>query len=232
MIKTDATLNRTAKLAGALYLLMMPLGIFGIVYVPTTLVVAGDAAATAERITEAEWLFRSGIASHLISLVIFIFLILTLYRLLETVNKRRARLMVVLALLGVPMAMFSEIGHLAALIWLDGPADGAFTPAQLQAQAMSFLDLREQSFLVAQIFWGLWLLPLGALVFRSGFLPGWIGVLLVIAGAGYLIDSATQLLSLGFPVVSMFTFVGELALMLWLLIKGVKVEQYEALAAS
>jgi hypothetical protein len=218
------TPDRTARLAGALYLAMMPLGVFGILYVPTVLVVPGDAAATAERIAASEGLFRSGIVSHLLSQVVFVFLVLTLFRLLEAVNALLARLMVVLALLGIPIAMMSEVSQLAALMVLDGRVSGTLTQEQIRMHAMSLLDMRSQTILVAQIFWGLWLLPLAVLVFRSGFLPRVIGVLLGIAGAGYFIDSMTQLLSPGFPVVSVVTFVGELALTLWLLIKGVRVE--------
>jgi hypothetical protein len=219
------TPSRTARLAGALYLAIMPLGAFGILYVPTALMVPGDAAATAARITSSEGLFRSGIVSHLVSQVVFVFLVLTLFRLLEGVNVRHARLMVVLALLGVPIAMISEVSSLAALITLQNPANGTLSPELIRAQAMSLLDMRAQAILVAQIFWGLWLLPLGALVFKSGFLPRAIGVLLAIAGAGYFVDSMTQLLSPGLPVVSVVTFVGEVALTLWLLIKGVSVER-------
>ena len=219
------TPNRTARAAGALYLAMMPLGAFGILYVPTALVVPGDAAATAERIAASEGLFRTAIVSHLLSQVVFVFLVLTLYRLFEGVNVRHARLMVVLALLGVPIAMMSEVSALAALMMLDTPASGMLTEGQIHAHAMSLLGVRAQTILVAQIFWGLWLLPLGALAFRSGFVPRVIGVLLAVAGAGYFIDSMTQLLSPGFPVVSVVTFVGELALTLWLLIKGVSAER-------
>ena len=216
----DADRNRTARRAGLLYLLMLPLGVFGIVYVPTALIVRGDATETAERIAASEWLFRSGIVSHLLSQVVFVFLVLALFQLLQAVNERHARLMVILALLGVPAAMLSELGHLAALSLLDAPAGGPLTPAQLHAQAMTFLDLRTQGVLIAQIFWGLWLLPLGVLVYRSGFIPRAIGVLLMIAGVGYFFDSMTQLLAPGFPVVSLFTFVGELALASWLVIRG------------
>jgi hypothetical protein len=228
----DATRSRTARLAGTLYLLMMPLGVLGIVYIPARLVVRNDATATAERITASESLFRSGIVSHLLSQVVFVFLVFTLFRLLEGVNGRHARIMVILALVGVPMAMLSELGHLAALVVLDSPAGGSFTTAQLHAQAMWFIDLRAQAILIAQIFWGLWLLPLGALVYQSGFLPRPIGVLLAIAGAGYFVDSMTQLLTPGFPVVSLFTFVGELALALWLVIKGAGTGQRPAVVTQ
>jgi hypothetical protein len=92
---------------------------------------------------------------------------------------------------------------------------------------MLFLDMRQDGILVAQVFWGLWLLPLGSLVFRSGFLPKPLGVLLVIAGVGYVIDCGTQLLSPGVATVSQFTFIAELLFPLWLLIKGVNVERWQ-----
>ena len=92
---------------------------------------------------------------------------------------------------------------------------------------MLFLEMREQGILVTQIFWGLWLLPLGLLVFESGFLPKLVGILLAIAGAGYVIDSATQLLFPGVTTISQFTFVGEVLFTLWLLIKGVNVKRWQ-----
>jgi hypothetical protein len=205
---------------------MAPFAFFGILYVPSVLV-RGDAATTSRNIMTSEWLFRSGTVSHLIGQIIFIFLVLALYRLLKPVNKDHAVLMVVLALLGIPMAFLNEVNHLATLRLLSSADDGAFTSTQLQAQAMLFLDMRRSGILVAQVFWGLWLLPLGFLVFRSGFLPKLLGILLVIGGVGYLLDSGTQLLFPGLPTISQFTFIGELLLPLWLLIKGVNVERWQ-----
>lgn len=227
-------IKRTARLAGGLYLALMPFSFFGIIYVPSVLVVRGDAAATARNIMASEWLFRSGTVSHLVGQIIFVFLVLALYRLLESVNKGQAVLMVALALLAVPIAFVNEVNHLAVLQLLSG-ADylEAITPAQRQAQAMLFLDLRRSGILVAQVLWGLWLLPLGYLVFRSGFLPRFLGILLIIACGGYLVDAVVQLL---FPsidaTISQFTFVGELLLPLWLLFKGVNVEQWQRVAPS
>jgi len=222
-----ASINRTARLAGGLYLALMPFGFFGIIYVPSVLLVSGDAATTSRNIMASEWLFRSGTVSHLIGQIILIFLVLALYRLLKPVNREHAVLMVVLALLAVPIAFLNESNHLAALRLLANADDGAFTASQLQAQAMLFLDMRQNGILVAQVFWGLWLLPLGLLVFRSGFLPKLIGVLLVVAGAAYVIDSGTQLMFPGHATISQFTFVGEVLLPLWLLIKGVNVERWQ-----
>ena len=95
---------------------------------------------------------------------------------------------------------------------------------------MLFLDMRRSGILVNQIFWGLWLVPLGLLVFSSRFLPKLLGPLLVIAGVGYLSDSATQLLFQGLPTISQFTFIGELLFPLWLLIKGVNVARWQEVA--
>lgn len=154
-----ASINRTARLAGALYLGLMPFGFFGVIYVPSVLVVSGDAATTSRNIMASEWLFRSGMVSLLISQIIFIFLVLALYRLLKPVNKDHAVLMVVLALLAVPIAFLNEVNHLAALRLLTNANEGAFTTSQLQAQAMLFLDMRQNGILVTTVFWGLWLVP-------------------------------------------------------------------------
>jgi hypothetical protein len=121
----------------------------------------------------------------------------------------------------VPIASLNEVNHLAALRLLTNANEGAFTTSQLQAQAMLFLDMRQNGILVTLVFWGLWLLPLGFLVFKSGFLPRVLGVLLVIAAAGHVTDVATQLLSPGIPTIGQFTFVGEILFTLWLLIKGI-----------
>ena len=230
--RAHPSVNRTARLAGALYLAMMPFAFLGIIYVPSVLVVPGDATATARNITASEWLFRSGTVSHLIGQIILIFLVLTLYRLLKPVNKDYAVLMVVLALLAVPIAFLNELNHVAVLRLLSGPDYlRALTLEQRHAQAMLFLDLRNSGIFVAQVFWGLWLLPLGYLVFRSGFLPKVIGILLIIACCGYLIDSGTHLLLRDFDAtISQFTFVGEVLLPMWLLIRGVNVERWSSWA--
>jgi len=228
IVRAYVSINRTARLAGGLYLAMMPFSFFGIIYVPSVLVVPGDAATTSRNIMASEWLFRSGTVSHLVGQVIFIFLMLALYRLLKPVNKGHAVLMVALALLGVPMAFLNEVNHLAVLALLSNTDSGGFTSDQLHAQAMLFLDLRRSGILLTQVFWGLWLLPLGLLVFRSGFLPKLLGILLVVGCAGYVIDSGTQLLFPGFDAtISQFTFIGELLLPLWLLSKGVNVERWQ-----
>jgi len=231
MATAQGSIHRIVRRAGILYLSLMPFGIFSFVYVPSVLFAPSDSAATARNIMESEWLFRSATVSHLLSQILVVFLVLALYRLLRHVNTYHAMLMVVLALLGPPIAFLNEVHNLAALQVLSSPDNGAFTSAQLQAQAMLFLDMSRHGIFVAQIFWGLWLLPLGSLIFRSRFLPKLLGVPVMIAGTAYLFDSFAQLLFPGFPMVSQFTAIAELPLPLWLLIKGVNVERWQQAAA-
>lgn len=218
-----------ARIAGVLYLLMIPLGIFGIMYVPAALIVSGDAAATANNLLANESLYRLSIFSALLIQIVQIFLVLVLYKLLKYVNKIHAVLMVVFALAAVPIAMLNELNQFAVLLLLGG-ADylTLFGTDQLHSQVMFFLDLHEHGIFIAQLFWGLWLFPMGYLVFKSGFLPKFIGVLLMIGCFGYLIDAVIFYLSLDIDVtISGFTFIGEVLLPLWLVIKGVDIEQWE-----
>jgi hypothetical protein len=156
-------------------------------------------------------------------------LVLALYKLLKPVNRNLALLMVIFILLGVPIAMLNELNHFVVLLLLSG-ADylTVFTADQLQALVPLLLDLHEHGIMIAHIFWGLWLLPMGYLIFKSGYIPRILGVLLIIGGFGYLIDFVTFLLFPDFDVtIAEFTFIGELLLPLWLLFKGVDVEQWE-----
>src|SRR5262245_4055760 len=226
--RAHASINKTARLAGGLYLSLVPLGIFSFVYVPSVILVRGDAAATSRNIITSEWLFRAGTVSHLVSQVIVVFLVLALYRLLKPVNRDRATVMVVLALLCVPISFLTEVYNFAALQLLSRAEDGAFTSTQLHAQAMLFLDMHRTGILIAQVFWGLWMLPLCSLVFRSRFLPKWLAIPVLIGAVGYLIDSGRHLLFPGGMMLSQLTALGELFLPLWLLCKGVDVERWQS----
>jgi hypothetical protein len=223
-----------ARVAGFLYLIANLFAPFTLLYLPSRFIVRGDAAATASNIMASESLFRFGIVLNLFTFIGQIFLVLALYQLLKVVNKNMASLMVIFSLVAVPIAMLNELNNLAVLQFLNN-ADylKVFQNDQLQALAYLFLRLHSQGFLISQIFWGLWLFPMGYLVFKSGFLPRILGVLLMIACFGYVIQSFAVILFPNFNVnIIFFTSWGELLLLLWLLIKGVNVEQWEKRAAE
>lgn len=229
---TETSPQVYAKLAGFLYLLVVPLGIFGALYVPSRLIVLGDAAATTHNIMASELLFRLGIVSHLLAPIVLIMVVFVLYNLLKPVNKNMALLMVIFVLVGASIAMLNKLNQFAALQLLSG-ADylTVFTTEQLQALALLFLRLHNQGSTIGFIFWGLWLFPLGYLVFKSSFLPRLLGVLLMIACFGYLTDSFATFL--GYRVnIGMFAALGEVLFILWLLIKGVNIEQWEKRASE
>ncbi|MFQ5605838.1 MAG: DUF4386 domain-containing protein [bacterium] len=220
--------NKTARVAGLLYLLMVALGIFGIMYVPSNLIVPGDAKTTANNIMASASLFRLSLVSALFCQSVFILVVLVLYKLLKPVSKNHAVLMVIFMLIAVPIAMLSELNRFAALLLLNG-ADylTVFTAEQLQALVPFFLDLNADGITIASIFWGLWLFPMGYLVFKSGYLPRILGVFLIMAGFGYLTDSFAIILCPSFKGIGLFTAWGKILFPLWLLIKGVNVEQWE-----
>ena len=227
-VKESMNPNKTARIAGLLYLPPWVLSLVAM-FLRQGLVVPGDAATTASNIVASASLFRLSVVMDLIVQVVFVFLVLLLYKLLKPVNRNHALLMVILFLVSVPMAMLNMLGQSSALLLLNG-ADylTAFTVDQLQALVSLVLDLHEQGVMIAYIFWGLWLFPLGYLVFKSGFLPRILGVLLMISCYGYLIDFTTFFLLPGFGVaVNMFTGWAELILCLWLLIKGLDVEEWQ-----
>ena len=224
--------KRTARIAGVLYVLLVLTGVFSLIYVPTTLVVFGDATATAENIRSSELLFRSGILSGLVSNVIFVFLVLALYRLLKETSHKQAMLMVTLVVISVATGFANTINQLGALIALSG-ADflSVFEKPELDAIAYLFIRLNSWGIQIIQIFWGLWLFPFGLLVYRSGFIPKILGVLLMIAGFGYLLGSLMfQILPQYDDALSTFIMVlemGELPIIFWLLIVGAKAQSEE-----
>ncbi len=225
---TDTSIDKTARVVGLLYLTLVPLSIFGVI-TSSSLMAPGDPAATIGKILASESLFRLGIVSALLVQIVNIFVVLGLYTLLKPVNKNMASLMVIFILLGAPIAMLNELNQFAILDLLHSPNTlSGFTAGQLQSLVSWILDLHQLGISIAGIFWGLWLFPMGYLVLRSGFLPRILGILLIIGCFGYLVES---LLAFLFPTVdvnvALFTFWGEILFPLWLLIKGVNVEQWE-----
>jgi uncharacterized protein DUF4386 len=225
------------RLAGLLYVLTSIVGFFAMGYVPSKLIVHGNAAATASNISASETLFRLGIAGQLISQAGFIFVALALYGLLKGVNRRHASLMVTLIVVSIPIAFLNELNSIAALALVRG-ADflSLFEKPQRDALAMLFLNLHFHGLVVAEIFWGLWLFPLALLVYRSGFLPRFLGVWLALGGFAWVILSLSGVLSPQYYnkvfTYSQPAFFGEVALMFWLLIKGATPPALDATALS
>jgi hypothetical protein len=228
--------NKAARIAGAIYLSTAVIAPFSFIYVPHTLIVRGDATTTAGNILAHETLFRLGIVADLISSVIFILLVMALYRLLSGVNKTHASLMVILVLVSVAIGFMNVLNNIAALT-LFRSADflAIFDKPQRDALGMLFLGLHGQGNVINEISWGLWLFPFGVLVIRSGFLPRILGLWLIVNGFAYLALSFTGLLlpqhqdmavRIAYPVVF-----GELAIALWLLIRGAKVQPLAASAS-
>ena len=221
--------RNSGRFAGLLYVLMSIPGFFALLYVPSKLIVHGNASATASNIAASETLFRLGIVANLISQAGFIFVALALYDLLKGVNPRQAVLMVTLIVVSIPIAFLNEVNAIAALVLVRGPDFlSIFEKPQREAMAMLFLNLHSHGFDVAAIFWGLWLFPLGLLVYRSGFLPRVLGVLLILNGFTYPANSFTSLLLPQYEhIVSRWMMplgFGELVFMFWLLIKGANPE--------
>ena len=219
---------RTARIAGVWYLLLAVAGIFAYQYVPH-LIIAGDPAATALNMLGSETIVHVGVVAELAEAVLSIFLVRALYRLLTGVDKNYASLMVTLVLVAVPIAFVIVLTELGALILYSGASFlvSGFGQAQLQALALVLLDLHSEGLDVASIFWGLWLFPLAILVYRSGFIPRILGVLLAVNGFAYLVISLVSLLLPSYATaVSQVLFLpealGELSMMIWLLAKGVR----------
>ncbi len=223
------SLKNTARLAGLLYLLNVVIFPYGIIYVPSQIMVSGDVAATANNILNNEFLFRTGIVGNLIGGVIFVLLVLVLRRLLKKVNTNQANLMGVLVIAGVPIAFIGEVFNITALMILKGGILESTEPEQIHDLVMVLLKIGSYTTQMVQLYWGLWLIPFGLLVYRSGFIPRILGVLLLLNGIAYMILCFTFLLLPDYQTIVVkiarpFLFLGEFPILLWLLIKGIKVK--------
>jgi hypothetical protein len=220
-----SSLSGKARLAGLLYLAVTVVGVFSLLYIPGLIYVPGDAAATAHNIASHEALFRTNIFLEIWGATLEIFLVLALYRLLAVVNRSLAMLMLVLGLIDVPIFFVNSLNDVGALLFARG-ADflSAFGEPQRDAMVMLFLRLHHYGEVVNEVFWGLWLLPFGLLVYKSRFLPRLLGVWLILNCFAYLAQNVTGILLPQYTMVvsniSLPLQFGELAIMLWLLVLG------------
>jgi Domain of unknown function (DUF4386) len=225
-----SSLSRNARIAGLLYLTLLAAPL-RLIYIPTKLIVPGNAGATANNIAAHETLFRLGIVGDLLTGTMVIFLTLALYRLFKGVDEALARLVVILgALVVTPIYFLNTVNDAAALLLARGTDFlSVFDKPQRDALVMLFLRMHRQGVLANEVFWGLWLFPFGLLVYRSGFLPRILGVWLMLNCFAYLATSVTGMLWPQYEErVSNWVFplmLGELAIMLWLVIMGAKERQ-------
>ncbi len=229
--------DKAARVAGAVYLSLIATGPFTLLYLPNKIIVKGNATATANNILVHEMLFRVGIVAELVGAVIFICLAVALYRLLSGVNKTQAILMVAFVWASATVAFVNVLNNIAALMLIrGGDFLEIFDKPHREALAMLFVRLHGQGNVINELFWGLWLLPLALLVYRSRFLPRFLGVWLALGGFAYILLCLTSLLLPQYQdkvfTFSQPAFFGELAFMLWLLAKGAKVRPLAAVVAS
>jgi len=220
--------KKTTRLAGLLYLFWILTGLYGMFYVPSQINMRGDAVTTSQNILSNELLFRTSIINDLISSTLWVFLVLVLYRLFKEVDERQAKLLVAFVIVQIPVVFFMGAFNIASLMVFKGEALKAFELHERQDLAMLFLRISDYGTLTLEAFWGLWLFPLAILVYKSRFLPRFLGVWLIITGIFYLVLSFTSIM---FPqykdtiLHSIFALpaeLGEVAIMLWLLIGGAK----------
>ena len=221
--------KRTARIAGLLYLTVVLAGIFSLAYVPSQIDVSGDPATAVRNIVAHELLFRLGIAAGLICYTAFLLLPLALHRLLSPFGRQAAALMVAFAVASVPLSFAVTLNKFDVLTLLSG-ADylQAVSAQELQARVMLSLQSYRDGLLIAQIFWGLWLLPFGYLVYKSGILPRVLGILLMLGCFGYLIKVVGKVFFPGYAESGIADFVGlpasigEIGICLWLLVMGAR----------
>jgi hypothetical protein len=237
MEMNSSSLKNTARLGGLLYLIWIITGLYAMFYVPSQIDMRGDAVSIAQSVLSHEFLFRTSIINDLVSSVLWVLLALVLYRLFKPVSERQAKLLVALVIVQIPVALSMDAFSIASLMIYKGEILKTFELPQRQDLGMLFLRISEYGTLILEAFWGLWLLPLGILVFKSRFLPRFLGVWLIITCFFYLVLSFTSLMVPQYKDMvlhSAFALpaeVGEVALMLWLLIMGAK-EQAGKAASS
>ena len=223
------SLKKTARIAGALILIISVFAPFGMLYVPSTLIAPGDAATTASNIMASEGLFRLGIVSDSVVFLIEIVLVVMLYVLLKPVSKTLSLVAAFARLAMTVIQGINLLNHFFVLLLLSGAGYlTVFAPDQLHALVLLFLNAHEYVVLIWGLFFGLHLFVLGYLVYKSGYIPRILGVLLIIASLCYLIQGFGNILLPKYEEI--FASVGylsiiEIAFPLWLLIKGVNVQR-------
>ncbi|MDZ4806634.1 MAG: DUF4386 domain-containing protein [Bacteroidota bacterium] len=228
MEEKNISLKKKARFAGFMFIIFcVPLATWALNYVPSKIFVAHDAVATANNLLANEFIFRTAIISHLASVLSFAVLALVLYCLFNPVNKNLSRFMVASVLVQLAVVIVMEIFNISALMILKGEALMNVDAADKQEASFLLLRMHRYGIAITQLFWGLFFLPFGMLVFRSGFIPNFFGILLIISGIGYVLDGSTFILLqrpdylMVRPIVR-FVMLPGLLTFVWLLIKGAR----------
>jgi hypothetical protein len=224
---SDAQNSKTARLAASVFFLSLPLALWGLMYVPPRIFVPQDPIATTNNLLSNEFIFRTATVSHLASFLCFVFMMLMFYRLFRPVDKHLTRLMIVPVLAHIPIVFVFEIFNYAALMILKSEPRPTFDAAQQQEVVYFLLRMHRYGMGPTKFFLGLSFIPFGMLVLRSGFAPRIIGVLLIIAGAGYVADSCSYILleRSAYLMIGPYmrsAFLGFVIALLWFLVRGVR----------
>lgn len=225
--RTPASPKRLARIAGALYLINAIFSAFSYGYATGTVYVPGDAAATAQKVVANAGLVRLGVVADLFQATEWIFLAMVLYLLLRHVNENAARAMVIFVAVGAAITCLNEVFQFAALLVATERSYAAAFGTGSSALVLLLLDMHHYGFLVAQIFFGLWLVPLGYLAYTSGMFPKALGALLVVGGVCYLVGLlAVYLIPASGSAINAFitipSAVAELWMVGYLLVIGVR----------
>ncbi len=224
--------KKTARIAGVLYLLVGIFGGFAEGFVDPKLYVAGNAATTAGNVLANSGLVRMGVVAHLLDGTFFVFTAITLYFLLQHVHKSVARAMLVLVALATGIICLNAVFQFEGLrVATDSSYAAAFGASGSNALVLLLLDTQHYGTLIAQVFFGLWLVPLGYLAYKSGLFPRWLGVLLIVGGVCYLVDLLAAFLVPDFgQTIHAFVIipptVAEIWMVLYLLIVGVRLRDF------
>lgn len=217
--------KKTARLAGLLFLLMVVFGLFSEIFFRQKLMSSNDIAETARNILSNSFIYRIGITSDLLMALSYLLTALALFKLLSSVNWNMAAAMVVFAAAGTVLLMFNILNEVAPLYILNGNEYlNNFTSSQRQSLAMLFYDLYEHGYIIGQVFFALWVLPLGVLIYKSGFIPKAFGILFIIETIFGFVSVIEHFLVPNGMIETVLLLPGtiaELSFMFWLLIRGI-----------
>ena len=225
---SHAELKRKARFAGILYFLIAVFSFFGIMYVPSQVEVIGDVQATFNNLLENEFLFRTGIYGHLLNTVVFTMMVLVFYQMFSHINKYLAMLMVAFVVVHISFEFGMEVLNYTAIRIAEGQFLKSMELLQRQEWVYLFLRMSAHGAVgLAIAFWGLWLIPLGMLIYKSDFIPNIFGIMLVAGGVAYITDSIFFILFPGtggiFKSSLMIVYsIAEVSFIFWLLIKGIR----------